>query len=152
MLYYKIDCFKFKVSCSGFKTHQILKCLILIMTKFTLKWAGESAAGVGCDTSYIATCYTVILQILHNINVVTVFQCHHHIIIRIGYNCLTKLVYNWISVKTVTVSSLWKCCWYYLENERAIHESMKLHKISYLSRKTKLFSCDVYYSNKNILT
>ena len=78
------------------------------MTKFTMKWAGDRAAGVGCDTSYIATCYSAtyncnsFCQILHNINVVTVFQCHHHIIIRIGYNWKTKLVYIWISMKTVT--------------------------------------------------
>ena len=44
-------------------------------------------------------------------------------------------------MKTLSVTvSLWRCFWYYLENERKIHESMKLHKISYLSRKTKLFS------------
>ena len=136
----KIDCFKLKVS--GFKTRQILWNIDYdqVYTEMS-RWQCCRCCMWYKLHCYMLLCYNCnsFCHILHNINAVTVFQCHHHIIIRIGYNCKTKLVYNWISMKTVTVS-LWKWVLYHRENERAIHVSMKLHKISYLSRKTKLFS------------
>ena len=87
----KIDCFKLKVS--GFKTRQILWNIDYdqVYTEMS-RWQCCRCCMWYKLHCYMLLCYNCnsFCHILHNINAVTVFQCHHHIIIRIAYNCKTK--------------------------------------------------------------